>query len=170
MTLRARALAALGGLDVLRVGSSDRAALAREAAFDAGMAALAAASTHDLAMLGLLRFELEDARAWAAHTVLLGRRYRLGWVLAAGLIKEAWAAALTGSPQEAERLLAEAEPIVGDNPRGCALINGHVRAALALGREDLEAASTAVGRRQSCGGATGSSRAPTSACGCCWLS
>ena len=143
-TLRARALAALGGLDVLRVGSPERVALAREAALDAGMAALAAASTHDLAMLSVLRFELEDAHAWAAQTVGLGRRYRLGWVLAAGLIKEAWAAALTGRPEQAERLLAEAEPILGDNPRGCALINGHVRAALALGREDLDAAWTAV--------------------------
>ena len=95
--LRARALAALGSLDVLRVGSSERVALAREAALDAGMAALAAASTHDLAMLGVLRFELDDARAWAEQTVLLGRRYRLGWVLAAGLIKHAWVAALTGS-------------------------------------------------------------------------
>ena len=99
VTLRARALAALGGLDVLRVGSRERVVLAREAALDAGMAALAAESTHDLAMLGLLRFEVEDARAWARHTVVLGRRYRLGWVLAAGLIKEAWAAALTGSPE-----------------------------------------------------------------------
>ncbi len=143
-SLRARALAALGGLDVLRVGSRERVALAREAALDAGMAALAAASTHDLAMLSLLRFELEDARAWARHTVVLGRRYRLGWVLAAGLIKEAWAAALTGSAEDAERLLAEAEPIVGGDPRGCALINGHVRAAVALGREDLDAAWTAV--------------------------
>ena len=143
-TLRARALAALGGLDVLRVGSSERVALAREAALDAGMAALAAASTHDLAMLSVLRFELEDARAWARQTVMLGRRYRLGWVLAAGLIKEAWAAALTGSPEEAERLLAEAEPIIGGNPRGCALIDGHVRAAVALGRENLDAAWTAV--------------------------
>jgi DNA-binding CsgD family transcriptional regulator/DNA-binding transcriptional ArsR family regulator len=143
-TLRARALAALGGLDVLRVGTGERAALAREAALDAGMAALAASSTHDLAMLSLLRFELEDARAWATHTVTLGRRYRLGWVLAAGLIKEAWAAALTGSTEEAERLLAEAEPIIGDNPRGCALMNGHVRAAVALGRENLDAAWIAV--------------------------
>jgi len=146
VTLRARALAALGGLDVLRVGSRERVMLAREAALDAGMAALAAESTHDLAMLGLLRFELEDARAWARHTVLLGRRYRLGWVLAAGLIKEAWAAALTGSPEEAERVLAEAEPIVGENPRGCALISGHVRAAVALGREDLDGAWAAVER------------------------
>ncbi len=145
-TLRARALAALGGLDVLRVGLPERVTLAREAALDAGMAALAAASTHDLAMLSVLRFELEDGRAWAANTVALGRRYRLGWVLAAGLIKEAWAAALTGSTEEAERLLAEAEPIVGSNPRGCALMNGHVRAALALGREDLDAAWTAVER------------------------
>jgi DNA-binding CsgD family transcriptional regulator len=144
VTLRARALAALGGLDVLRVGSTGRVVLAREAALDAGMAALAAASTHDLAMLGLLRFELEDARAWARHTVVLGRRYQLGWVLGAGLIKEAWAAALTGSPEEAERLLAEAEPIVGENPRGCALISGHVRAAVALGGEDLDAAWAAV--------------------------
>jgi DNA-binding CsgD family transcriptional regulator/DNA-binding transcriptional ArsR family regulator len=143
-TLRARALSALGGLDVLRVGSHERVALAREAALEAGMAALAAASTHDLAMLSLLRFELEDARAWARQTVVLGRRYRLGWVLAAGLIKEAWAAALTGSPEEAERLLAEAEPIVGGNPRGCALMDGHVRAAVALGRENLDAAWTAV--------------------------
>ncbi len=143
-TLRARALAALGGLDVLSVGSPERVALAREAALDAGMAALAAASTHDLAMLSVLRFELEDGRAWAANTVALGRRYRLGWVLAAGLIKEAWAAALTGNSEHAERLLAEAEPIIGSNPRGCALMNGHVRAALALGREDLKAAWTAV--------------------------
>lgn len=143
-TLRARALAALGGLDVLRIGSTERVALAREAALDAGMAALAAASTHDLAMLGVLRFELDDARAWAARTVVLGRRYRLGWVLAAGLIKQAWAAALTGDPEEAERLLAEAEPIIGDNARGCALMDGHVRAAVALGREDLDAARIAV--------------------------
>ena len=146
VTLRARALAALGGLDVLRVGSRERVTLAREAALDAGMAALAAASTHDLAMLGVLRFELRDARIWAEHTVELGRRYRLGWVLAAGLIKEAWAAALTGSSEEAERLLAEAVPIIGDNPRGCALMDGHVRAAVALGREDLDAAWTAVER------------------------
>ena len=145
VTLRARALAALGGLDVLRVGSSDRVVLAREAAIDAGMAALAAASTHDLAMLSLLRFELEDVRAWARHTVVLGRRYRLGWVLAAGLIKEAWAAALTGNAEEAERLLAEAEPIVAGNPRGCALMSGHVRASVALGGEDSHAAWTAVG-------------------------
>jgi DNA-binding CsgD family transcriptional regulator/DNA-binding transcriptional ArsR family regulator len=144
VTLRVRALAALGGLDVLRVGSSDRVALAREAALEAGMAALAAASTHDLAMLSLLRFELEDARTWARNTVVLGRRYRLGWVLAAGLIKEAWAAALSGNPREAERLLVEAEPIVAGNPRGCALISGHVRAALALGAENLGAAWTAV--------------------------
>jgi len=143
-TLRARALAALGRLDVLRIDGRDRVALAREAALDAGMAALAAESTHDLAMLSVLRFELEDARAWARHTVMLGRRYRLGWVLAAGLVKQAWAAALTGSPEEAERLLAEAEPIIGDNPRGCALINGHVRAAVALGHENLDAAWTAV--------------------------
>ncbi|MBV9000959.1 MAG: AAA family ATPase, partial [Solirubrobacterales bacterium] len=143
-TLRARALAALGGLDVLRIGSTERVALAREAALDAGMAALAASSTHDLAMLGVLRFELEDARVWAARTVVLGRRYRLGWVLAAGLIKQAWAAALTGSPEEAERLLGEAEPIIGDNARGCALMDGHVRAAVALGREDLDAARIAV--------------------------
>jgi DNA-binding CsgD family transcriptional regulator/DNA-binding transcriptional ArsR family regulator len=142
--LRARALAALGSLDVLRVGSSERVALAREAALDAGMAALAAASTHDLAMLGVLRFELDDARAWAEQTVLLGRRYRLGWVLAAGLIKLAWVAALTGSSEEAERLLAEAEPILVGNARGCALINGHVRAAVALGHEDLDAAWEAV--------------------------
>jgi len=139
-TLRARALAALGGLDVLRVGSRERVALAREAALEAGMAALAAASTHDLSMLSVLRFELEDARAWAEHTVELGRRYRLGWVLAAGLIKQAWVAALTGNPAEAERLLTEAEPIIAGNPRGCALIAGHVRSALALGREDLDAA------------------------------
>jgi DNA-binding CsgD family transcriptional regulator len=145
-TLRARALAALGGLDVLRVGSPERPALAREAALDAGMAALAAASTHDLAMLSLLRFELEDARAWASRTVVLGRRYRLGWVLAAGLIKEAWAAALSGSPEEAERLLAEADPIVGGDPRGCALMDGHVRAAVALGRENLDAARAVVER------------------------
>ena len=143
-TLRARALAALGGLDVLRVGSREHAARAREAALDAGMAALAAASTHDLAQLSLLRFELEDARAWATQTVVLGRRYRLGWVLAAGLIKQAFAAALTGSSQEAERLLAEAEPIIGDNARGRALMNGHVRAAVALGRENLDAAWRAV--------------------------
>jgi DNA-binding CsgD family transcriptional regulator/DNA-binding transcriptional ArsR family regulator len=143
-TLRARALAALGGLDVLRVGSTERVALAREAALDAGMAAQAAASTHDLAMLSLLRFELEDARAWAGKTVVLGRRYRLGWVLAAGLIKEAWAAALAGSPAEAERLLAEAEPIIGGDPRGCALMNGHVRAAAALGCENLDDAWAAV--------------------------
>ena len=143
-TLRARALAALGGLDVLRVGSTERVVLAREAALEAGMAALAAASTHDLAMLCVLRFELDDARAWAAHTVVLGRRYRLGWVLAAGLIKEAWAAALTGSAEEAEQLLAEAEPILGGNPRGCALMSGHVRAAVALGHENLDAAWTAV--------------------------
>ena len=64
--LRARALAALGSLDVLRVGSSERVALAREAALDAGMAALAAASTHDLAMLGVLRVQSS------------GRRPRLG--------------------------------------------------------------------------------------------
>ena len=51
---------------------AERVALAREAALDAGMAALAAASTHDLAMLGVLRFELDDARAWAEQTVLLG--------------------------------------------------------------------------------------------------
>lgn len=146
VTLRARALAALGGLDVLRVGSRERVMQAREAALDAGMAALAAESTHDLAMLGLLRFEPEDARAWARHTVLLGRRYRLGWVLAAGLIKEAWAAALTGSPEEAEQVLAEPEPIVGENPRGRALISGHVRAAVALGREDLDGAWAAVER------------------------
>jgi DNA-binding CsgD family transcriptional regulator len=145
-TLRARALAALGGLDVLRVGSPERPALAREAALDAGMAALAAASTHDLAMLSLLRFELEDARSWASHTVVLGRRYRLGWVLAAGLIKEAWAAALSGRPEEAERLLAEADPIVGGDPRGCALMDGHVRAAVALGRENLDAARVVVER------------------------
>ncbi len=143
-TLRARALAALGRLDVLRVGSPERVALAREAALGAGMAALAAESTHDLAMLSVLRFELDEARAWARHTVELGRRYRLGWVLAAGLIKQAWAAALTGSVEEAERLLAEAEPIVGDNARGCALISGHVRAAVALGHENLDAAWTAV--------------------------
>jgi DNA-binding CsgD family transcriptional regulator/DNA-binding transcriptional ArsR family regulator len=143
-TLRARALAALGSLDVLRVGSRERVALAREAALDAGMAALAAASTHDLAMLSVLRFELEDGRAWARQTVVLGRRYRLGWVLAAGLIKEAWAAALTGNPKEAERLLAEAEPIVGDNARGRALMEGHVQAAVALGNENLDAAWTAV--------------------------
>ncbi|MGN6872786.1 MAG: helix-turn-helix transcriptional regulator [Solirubrobacteraceae bacterium] len=144
VALRARALAALGGLDVLRVGSSERVTLAREAALEAGMAALAAASTHDLAMLSLLRFELEDARTWARNTVLLGRRYRLGWVLAAGLIKEAWAAALTGNPQDAERLLAEADPIVDGNPRGCALISGHVRATVALAGENLDAAWTAV--------------------------
>jgi DNA-binding transcriptional ArsR family regulator len=120
VTLRARALAALGGLDVLRVGSTERVSRAREAAIDAGMAALVASSTHDLAMLGVLRFELEDARAWAAHTVVLGRRYRLGW------------------------LLAEAEPILGGHPRGRALMNGHVRAALALGREDLDAAWTVI--------------------------
>ncbi|MBV9357439.1 MAG: helix-turn-helix transcriptional regulator, partial [Chloroflexi bacterium] len=114
--------------------------LAREAALDAGMAGLAAASTHDLAMLGVLRFELDDARAWARQTVMLGRRYRLGWVLAAGLIKEAWAAALTGEREEAERLLAEAEPILGGNPRGRGLVNGHVRAALALGCENLDEA------------------------------
>ncbi len=143
-TLRARALAALGRLDVLRIGGRERVALAREAALDAGMAALAAESTHDLAMLSMLRFELEDARAWAGHTVTLGRRYRLGWVLAAGLVKQAWAAALTGSPEEAERLLAEAEPIIGGNPRGCALMNGHVRAAVALGQENLDAAWTAL--------------------------
>ena len=47
-------------------------------------------------------------------------------------------------PEEAERLLAEAEPIVGENPRGCALISGHVRAAVALGGEDLDAAWAAV--------------------------
>jgi DNA-binding CsgD family transcriptional regulator len=143
-TMRARALAALGGLDVLRVGSTERVALAREAALNAGMAALTASSTHDLAMLSVLRFELDDARAWAEQTVVLGRRYRLGWVLAAGLIKQAWVAALTGNPEEAERLLAEAEPIVGDNARGCALINGHVRAAVALGNENLDAAWKAV--------------------------
>jgi DNA-binding CsgD family transcriptional regulator len=144
VTLRARALAALGSLDVLRAGSSDRVALAREAALDAGMAALAAESTHDLAMLALLRFEVEDARTWARETVVLGRRFRLGWVLAAGLIKQAWAAALTGNPEEAERLLSEAQPIVGGNPRGCALMSGHVRSAIALGDENLHAAWSAV--------------------------
>jgi DNA-binding CsgD family transcriptional regulator len=58
--------------------------------------------------------------------------------------QEAWAAALTGSSEEAERLLAEAEPVLGGNPRGCALMDGHVRAAVALGREDLDAAWMAI--------------------------
>ncbi len=139
---RAFSLAALAGLDVLRVVSPERVLAARRAALDCGLAGLAAALTHDLAMLSLLRFDLEEARRWAAACIADGRRFGLGWVLAAGLIKEAFAAALEGRGAEAGRLLDEAEPLVAGDPRGTALMSGHVRAVLAINAEDLEAATS----------------------------
>lgn len=134
--VRALALHALGGIDVLRVGRGDRIAGAREAALEAGMVGVAAAATHDLAMWRLLRFELAEGRRWADETVAAGRRWRLGWVLGAGLTKQAFAAALEGRFDDVEPLLDEAESLAGGDARGLALMDGHVRAAVALGRED----------------------------------
>jgi hypothetical protein len=141
---RALALAALAGLDVLRVRGAERVEQARDAALECGMATVTVVLAHDLAMLSLLHFDLVHGRRWADETVASGRRYRLGWVLAAGLVKQAFAAALADEAPEAERLLTEAEPLAGGDPRGIALIHGHVRAAAALDGADVPAPAKAA--------------------------
>lgn len=140
----ALALAALADLDVLSVSVPDHCERALAAAYDAGALALVASATHNLAMLAALRYRLDDASRWAAECVELARRYRLGWLEAAGLTKEAFVAALTGQAAEAEDKLTRAESLAAGDPRGLSLMHGNVRGAMHLNREDPDRAAVAL--------------------------
>ncbi|HWE55768.1 MAG TPA: AAA family ATPase [Acidimicrobiales bacterium] len=140
----ALALAGLADLDVLAVVPSDHCEQALIAAYDAGAVSLVASATHNLAMLAALRYRLDDASRWATECVDLARRYRLGWLEAAGLTKHAFVAALSGNESGAETYLTSAETIAGGDPRGLALMHGNVRSAAHLNREDRDLAAVAL--------------------------
>jgi DNA-binding CsgD family transcriptional regulator len=137
---RALALASLAELEVLAVGERSRCEEALAAANQAGAVGLAAAATHNLAMLAALHFDLANASSWADECIALARRYRLGWLEAAGITKRAFVAALKARSDECDRLLELAEAAAGGDPRGLSLMDGNVRAAAALNQEDIQGA------------------------------
>jgi DNA-binding CsgD family transcriptional regulator len=138
----ARAMTELGFVESYRTGDAAvlRAACALAEACGAPETEAVArqALSASAQLQGDVALSLEHADAGLA----LARRYRLGQLVPAILIMKAAALALRGDTAGMEAVLAEAEPIIDDEPTEVIAAGAQARAMCALANDDLPGAVT----------------------------
>jgi DNA-binding NarL/FixJ family response regulator len=137
----ARALTELGFVESYRTGDDVALRAACALAEACGAPETEAVARQALSaraqMQGDVALSLEHADAGLA----LARRYRLGQLVPAILIMKAAALALRGDTAGMEVVLAEAEPLVGDEPTEVIATAAQARAMCALTTDDLPGAA-----------------------------
>jgi DNA-binding CsgD family transcriptional regulator len=132
---RIRALFELSTIDLLLMRSDDRMIATRDLAMSSGALATAAQIDLHLAHWHVDHFDLVRSIEAARRSSDVARRFRMGDLLANGLVAEATACGRLGRGKEMEALLREAVAIT-DDPSLATIISGHCRAMASLVAEN----------------------------------
>jgi tetratricopeptide (TPR) repeat protein len=112
----ARALTELGFIDAWRNGGSSRLIQARDLAAACGAPETEAVTENALAASAWFRGDTDALQAHASAALALSRRYRLGVMVPSALVMVAGAYALRGDAAAMGAVLAEAAPLIKDEP------------------------------------------------------
>jgi DNA-binding CsgD family transcriptional regulator len=133
----ARALTELGFIDAWRDGGSARLLEARDLAAACGAPETEAVAENALAAAAWFCGDTDALQTHATAALALSRRFRLGVLVPSALVLLAGAHALRGDAAAMEAMLAEAAPLVADEPTQLIARHAHCLAVCALAHDDL---------------------------------
>ncbi|MGI5128273.1 ATP-binding protein [Pseudonocardia sp. CA-107938] len=137
----ARALAELSTVAINRAQEPRRLPEARALAQACGAPETEAVAEQHLVLAAWNR---DDAAAMCQHAgsaIAIARRYRLGMLLPSALILLACGHAIRGEADAMEAALAEAVPLIADDPTQRAAVHAQARGSCALARDDVDTAA-----------------------------